>query len=309
MLIIALFAAATGCDLKSEDGKLKIGVLPILDVLPLYVAEQEGYFGSEGIEIELVPFASALERDAAFQADQIDGEVNDLISAVLLNKDQSRARVVRTAMRATPDTAMFAILAADGSGISRPSDLGNVEIAVSTNTVIEYIVDRLLVAEGLEQGDIATTAVPKIPVRLELLSQGTLKAACLPEPLASLAVAQGAHLVIDDRSHPQYAQSVVTMSTKTLGRKPTTVKRFLAAYEKAVTVINEEPERFRALLTDKGRVPPPVQDTFTMPFFPPAGTPSGEEVDDVLQWMGEKGLVEGELSYDQLVSDSYLPAP
>lgn len=304
---LCTLCALPACDLASDDGKLKVGVLPILDVLPLYVAEQEGYFKDEGIQVELVPFASALERDAAFQSGQIDGEVNDLVSTALLNRDQDQARVVRTAMRATPDKAMFAILASGKSDIHKPADLKGVEIAASMNTVIEYVVDRLLQAEGLAPGEIAKTEVPKIPVRLELLSKGNVQAASLPEPLASLGVADGARIVVDDRAHTEYGQSIVTFSTRALARKPAALKRLLSAYERAVSAINTEPEKYRSLLIDKGRVPKPVQDSFQMPVFPQAGVPAQSEVGDVLQWMKDKGLLSKDLSYDQLVTDSYLP--
>ena len=185
VLLLALFPMLTGCDLLSkEPGNLKIGVLPILDTLPLYVADQEGFFESEGIEVELLPFSSALERDVAMQTDQIDGEINDLISAALLNNEDDRVRVVRTAMRATPEKAMFAILSIDGA-IQSSEDLKGKQIGMSTNSIIEYVVDRLLRADGLAEDDIIKQEVPKIPVRLELLTSGQIPAACLPEPLAS----------------------------------------------------------------------------------------------------------------------------
>ena len=307
VVLVVCSAALTGCDLFSrETGELKIGVLPILDVLPLYVAEQEGYFEAEDIEVELVPFSSALERDVALQTEQIDGQVNDLISAALLNNEDDRARVVRTAMRSTPERAMFAILSSDDA-IQAPEDLQGVQIGISSNSVIEYIVDRLLEEENLASDDIIKEEVTKIPVRLELLSNGKLPAACLPEPLASLAVVDGAHIVIDDRAHPEYAQSVLSFSTRTLDKNPEVVKRFLSAYEKAVVAINDNPEKFRPLLIEKGRVPKPVQEFFDMPTFPQGGVPTEEEVQDVLDWLAGKDMLKGELDYDKLVSDKYLP--
>jgi len=315
VLLAMLFAIAlAGCELISrEPGQLKVGVLPILDVLPLYVAEQEDFFNAEGIAVELIPFPSALERDAAMQAGQIDAAINDLISAALLNKQDDQARVVRTAMRATAQKAMFAILASDQS-IKSPAELKGVQIGISSNSIIEYAVDRLLQSEGLTGRDIVKEEVTKIPVRLELLSNGKLPAACLPEPLASLAVVQGAHIVIDDRAHPEYAQSVVTVSARTLGSKPTAVKRFLKAYEKAVQAINQQPDKYRSLLIDKGRVPKPVQDSFEMPMFPPAGVPTVAEVQDVLEWMAGKDMLKEDISsgsvqerYDKLVAAQFLP--
>lgn len=313
-LVVVFAVAASGCDLLSKEaGQLKVGVLPILDVLPLYVAEQEGFFTAEGLAVELVPFSSALERDVALQAGQIDAEVNDLISAVLLNKEDDRVRVVRTAMRATPQKAMFAILSSD-QAMRSAADLKGIKIGISSNSIIEYVVDRLLQSEGLSEPDIVKEEVAKIPVRLELLSNGKLPAACLPEPLASLAVVDGAHIVIDDRVHPEYAQSVVTVLARTLGNKPTAVKRFLKAYEQAVQAINNEPEKYRSLLIDKGRVPKPVQDSFEMPVFPSAGVPTMDEVRDVWEWMSGKAMLPEDMRarsaqevYDGLVAAQFLP--
>ena len=310
LVVITLAAMAlgiTGCDLfHTEPGSLKIGVLPILDVLPLYVAEQEGYFTAEGVDVELVPFSSAVERDVALQTDQIDGEVNDLVSVALLNNDDDRVRVVRTAMRATPEKAMFVVLSVDDA-IQSATDLKGKEIGISGNSVIEYVVDRLLQAEGLSADEVVKQEVPKIPVRLELLTNGNIPAACLPEPLASLAQASGAHIVTDDRAHPEYAQSVVTLSARTLGKKAAAVKRFLSAYEKAVAALNGDPDKYRPLLIEQGRVPEPVKDTFEMPPFPPAGVPTEAEVADVLDWMAAKEILSRDLAYGELVTDDYLP--
>ena len=38
---------------------LKIAVLPIIDTLPMYVAQQEGLFAKHGVNVEFVPVASA----------------------------------------------------------------------------------------------------------------------------------------------------------------------------------------------------------------------------------------------------------
>ena len=85
------------------------------------------------------------------------------------------------------------------------------------------------------------------------------------------------------------------------------VRRFLSAYEKAVDALNAEPEKFRSLLIEKGRVPEPVKDSFTMPVFPEASVPTEKQVNDVLEWMTGKDMLERELAYEGLVSDKYLP--
>ena len=49
-----------GQEAAAEPTKLRIGDLPLIDMLPVYVAEQEGLF-PDNLEVELVPFSSALE--------------------------------------------------------------------------------------------------------------------------------------------------------------------------------------------------------------------------------------------------------
>ena len=117
LLGVLLGACAPGAAPAVEDPTLRIGVLPILDALPMYVAEAQGYFKDAGITVTFVPVASAAERDQLMQAGQIDGMINDLVSTVLYNKDTQKITIVRFARTATPDAAQYSILAAKNSGM------------------------------------------------------------------------------------------------------------------------------------------------------------------------------------------------
>jgi ABC-type nitrate/sulfonate/bicarbonate transport system substrate-binding protein len=116
--------------------------------------------------------------------------------------------------------------------------LKGVEIGISQATVIEYITYRLLADAGLAASDIKTTNVIKIADRMQLLGTGQIKAATLPEPLATLAEQQGALRVVADKTNPDHSNSVISFSAQTIKDKPQTVRKFLAAYEKAVADVN-----------------------------------------------------------------------
>jgi NitT/TauT family transport system substrate-binding protein len=291
----------------AEAPTLKIGLLPILEALPIYVADSQGYFKSEGITVEYVPVASAAERDQLMQAGQIDGMINDLVSTVLYNKDTQKISVVRFARTATPDSAQYSILAAKGSGITKVSDLKGVEIGISEGTVIAYVTDRLLQKEGLQPADIKTTNIIKIADRMQLLNQGNLKAATIPDPFSSLALQSGATVVIDDRKHNELGNSVLSFSTSTLKAKPNTVKKFLIALEKAVQDVNANPDQFSSVLTDKKLIPTPLAGKYKLPKFPAASVPTEAQFKDVEDWMMGKNLLKSVVPYNQLVDTSYLP--
>ena len=290
----------------AEDPTLKIAVLPILDALPMYVAEAQGYFKDAGIKVEFVPVASAAERDQLMQAGQADGMINDLISTVLYNKDTQKIAIVRFARVASADQPQYSIVASKDSGITKPEDLKGVEIGISEGTVIAYTTDRLLQHAGLTIDDIKTTNVPKIPDRLQLLSEGKMKAANMPEPFATLAEQSGAVRVIDDRSLPEIGTSEISFSLATLKAKPATIKKFLAAIDKATTDVNNNPDKWNSLLTDKKLIAAPLVGKYQLPKFPLASVPSEAQIKDVEAWMTDKKLISADVPYGKLVDASYL---
>ncbi len=272
----------------------------------MYVAEQEGYFREQGLQAELILFPSALERDSAFVAGQIDGDLNDPIATALYNKESDRARIVRLAFKGNESMAMMVVLAAPGSRIQSPRELKGVPIGISKNSVIEYTTDRLLQSVGLAPSEIEKMEVTKIPVRAEMLAKGQIQAATLPEPLASLAVQQGARVVIDD-SKTGTGQSVISFRQETAARNPEAIKRFLVAYEKGVDAIHASPEKYRNLMVDKAKVPDSLRTTLNVPRFPKAQLPAEEGMGDVISWMVEQRLLDRAIAYDRMVATGFLP--
>jgi NitT/TauT family transport system substrate-binding protein len=286
---------------------LKLAVIPVLETLPLYVAQSEGLFEAQGLQVEFIPAASAPVRDQLIASGEADGMINEVLTTMLNNRDQVQVQIVRYARTATAEAPLFRILASAKSGISDAQGLKGVEIGVSQGTVIEYLTDRLLQAEGLSPNEIKTVAVPGISDRMALLESGELSAAMLPDPLSSLAVLQGAVVALDDTSHPEYSFSTITFRKAVIDQHPQAIRAFLAAMEEAVTMINADPTRWDALLSEQNLVPAPLQGTFQLPKFATAGVPNQAQWDDVLAWAKEKGLLSQDLSYAETVTGAYLP--
>lgn len=300
--------AATEAPAEVENvGTLKIAVLPIIDTLPMYVAEAEGLFAKHGVTVELIPVASAPERDQLLAAGQADGTINETLAVMLFNKDAVQMQAVRYALRPVEGYGHFFILASGKSGITDAQGLKGVEIGVSQGTVIEYVTERLLQAEGLTSDEIKTIAVPKIPDRMALLGSGELAAGVLPDPLASLAVSQGAVYVLNDSSHPEYGFSIYSFRKEVVDTNPAAVSAFLAAVEEATVLINADPTQYTSLLSDKGLVPPPLLETFKVPPFPAGAVPTEEEWNDGLAWLKEKEILTADVSYTDSVNGSLLP--
>jgi len=231
---------------------------------------------------------------------------NDMVSTVLYNKDSVKIKVVRTAIQATPTWSQYSVFVSKDSGIKSAAELKGVEIGISQATVIDYITYRLLVDAGLQPSDVKTTNVIKIADRMQLLASGQLKAATLPEPLATLAEQQGAVRLVPDARDPDHSNSVISFSAQALKDKPQTVRKFLAAYEKGVSDINADPTRWQPLLNENKIIPAGLT-TYQLPPYPKAAVPSEAQFTDVQKWMKEKGLLSADVPFANLVDASFLP--
>lgn len=286
---------------------IRVALLPVLDVLPMVVAQEEGLYEKHGLNVEIIPVSSAPERDQLIASGQADAIMNELTSVMFLNQEKIQVQAVRYARTATADQALFSIMAGKDSGITDVEGLKGQPIGISQGTVIEYLTDRLLAAEGFTAADLDYVSVPKIPDRMSLLSSGELKAATLPEPFVTLSKQEGAVTALDDTSHPEYSFSIITFTKSFIDANPAAVKAFLAAVEEAVEMINKDPQKYSNVMVEQKMVPAPLAETFKVPTYPTKGVPSEAQFQDVLDWVKAKGYISVDLEYSDNVNGSLLP--
>jgi NitT/TauT family transport system substrate-binding protein len=291
--------------LGAGETRLRLALLPVPEALPVYVAEAQGYFAELGLAVDVLPVASAVERDQLIQAGGADGMINEISSAASFNRERSQVKIVAIARSPIGDSPLFRLLAAPGSGVESVADLAGVAIGVSKNTVIEYITTRLLTAGGLAGKEIVYQSVPVLPERLQLLLSGQLRAVTLPDPLGYSAIRSGAVEIVNDTALSEANATVITFTDEALRNKTTAVRNFLLAWDKAAANLNATPESFRQLLLTNIRVPKNVAEDFPIPPLPRGALPSKQLWDEVMAWMLDKGLLSAPLAYEGSVTAEF----
>jgi NitT/TauT family transport system substrate-binding protein len=287
-----------------EPVPVVIGTLPTEDMLPLWVAEEEGLFAEYGLDsVEIVTFQAAQERDAAFVAGEIDAFMGDIIAAAQLEAAGAPVTIATVMLGATPAEGRFGIVAAPDSGYTDIAALAGVPVGTSQNTIQEYVLDGLMRQAGVSADDVVVEAVPKVPVRYDLLMQGQLKAAALPEPLLSLAEFEGATLLADDTTGENLSQTVLVFSDEYLSEigGVDTMSALLKVWDAGVEIVNADPDAWRELLVEQARLPEPIKDTYRINQYPAAQIPTTEQINAVLDWMRDKGTLQTALTYEDLV--------
>lgn len=311
VLLAATLAPAAGAPPQQDPVKVRIGLLPVLDTLPFYVASKAGYFADAGLDVELIPVSGPLELYQLVLAGGADMVLTDVTTVIIFNQDEPQVQIVAQARRAYPGAPLFRVLAAPDSGLSSAEDLTGVEIAISENTVIQYITRRILENEGLTIDDLAFRPEPNILVRYQLLLEGAIQAATLPDPLAQAAIEDGAILIADDSAlaEEQYSQSVLVFRTGFVADQPEAVDAFVAAWMQAAADINADPELYRSLWLENTTVPASVQDTYELPPFPTEAVTSESVWRDNVDWLLEIGTIEDDVSYADSVNTSFVEGP
>lgn len=303
-------AAAVLLSMGASAETLRIGTLPAADSIVLHVAKENGLYEKAGLEVELVPFKSALELGAAMRAGRLDGHFGDLMNVFTQNETGIPQKVVFTTTHTIPQQRAFALIASPKSATAPKSfdelkTKKDVTTAMSSSTIIHYLLDRMTETEKLPEGALKNLEVKQIPIRMQMLLGGKVDTALLPEPLVTVVESKGGKVLWDDRNLNE-ALAVVALKSEKLD--PKTVDAFRKATAEAARVIEADPVRYRAVMVQKGLLPAPVAEGYKMVAFSFFGTkdglpplPTPEEVKRVGEWMVGQGMLKAVPAWDQVV--------
>lgn len=300
IMLLTTTACAGTKSSKKELKELTIGVLPDLDSIPLIIAEQNGYFEESGAKIKIETFKSAKDRDSALQSGNLDGAISDMLAAAFAAEGGFDVK-----MTSKTDGSYKLLVNAD-KGIDSFDKLKGKDIAISQNTIIEYATDMMLKEANLKAGDVEKIAIPQMPVRLEMLQNGKVAAATLPEPLASSAIKNGA-ILLNSSDKLGINPGVLLFTTKATKDKSEEIKAFYKAYNKAVDYLNKEDKsKYIDGLIEKAGFPADVKDVLVLPKYSKAVLPSEKDFENVINWLTEKNLIKNGYKYDDLVNSEFV---
>ena len=301
MLILTLVLAA-GCGNSNDKTQkdlqpITIGLMPDTDSLPFIIAKEKGYFAEEGIEVNIQQYKSAMDRDSALQSGNLDGAVSDMLAVAFAKAGGFDVKVTSFT------DGSYKLIASKDAGINNVKALAGKDVAVSRNTIIEYVTDQILAKEGMDSESINKVIIPQIPTRLEMLQNGKLAAATLPEPMASIAVSNGCTYVTGS-DELGINPGVIMFTAKTVDNKTAEIAAMYRAYNKAVDYLNNTlRDEYIDLVVEKGGFPPAAKEALKLPEYHKAALPKESDVTDCIKWLNNKGLVKEHFSYQDIVVD------
>lgn len=218
-----------------ERAAISVGMLPVPDVAPLYIAIQKGYFKAEGLTVTpelMTGTAAALTKQAGGGLDIILGNYMSVFTAQ--EKGVGKFKYIADGYQAGANG--FNVMVKADSTLKSGADLRGKKVAVnSIGNIGDLSVVSSIKSHGLGKGDVQWVELP-FPEQAKALDEGRIDAGWLTEPFITYAQKQfGAKTLIDTMSGAtkDFPISGWSATEKFIAENPRTIAAFQRAIGKA----------------------------------------------------------------------------
>jgi NitT/TauT family transport system substrate-binding protein len=311
-MLAATVLVATGCGDDGGSGgggtpeqpeKVKIGLIPIADVAPVFVGIKQGYFKEQGIELEPQFAAGGAAITPAVVSGDFDIGFSNTVSLLIAGSKGLPVQIISQGVLGGPnlEKPWADVLIPKGSDVKSPKDLEGKTIAANTlNNICEVTINATLEQKGVDVSKLKYTEIP-FPEMVGALEKGRVDAACVVEPFVSQGKAAGMKGIdpFYAGTAPNLTVATYFASKKLIGENPELIDRFKTAMEKSLKYAQQNPDAVRAVLPEYTEIPKDVAQKINLPSWQPELT---EDTITKLSQLSEKyGLIDEQPDLNQLI--------
>jgi NitT/TauT family transport system substrate-binding protein len=252
--------------------KVTVGVIPIVDVAPIYLGKEKGFFTSRGIDLTMESGQGGAAIVPGVVSGQFQFGFSNVTSLMIAQTKNVPIKVVANGVASTGQAgADFGGVTVKGdSPIQSAKDLAGKKVAVNTlKNIGDTTVRESVRKAGGDPTSIQFTeiAFAQMPAAL---AAGQVDAAWVVEPSLSAIKAQGGRVVawnyVD--AAPNLTVATYFASTKLIKEDPDLVKRFTEAINESLAYADAHPDEVRKVLGTYTKIDAKVVETLTLPKWP-----------------------------------------
>lgn len=263
----ALFAFGTAG--AQTPTKITVGYVPIPDLMPLYVAKEQGFFDKRGLDVTLQTIPINPNIPPALQSDSI--QIGTVTPSVLMQAADSglALKVIAGGSVLTPEGKSPAIIVRKGVEIRSPQDFVGKRVGVAGFGATLHVLFRKWLADhGVDAKKVNFVEVA-LPQTLDVMRGGTIDATVPAEPFGMRIVQAGvgtAYGYVSDDFPASGVLPIVYGSTAAwLQKNPQAARAFREALDEAIAFHGKDPDTSRAHMGKYLRMPPAVVAALPVP--------------------------------------------
>ncbi len=280
-----------GDSASDKPTTLKVGVIPIADVAPLYIGIKQGFFKQENLTIQ----PQLAEGGATITAQTVSGDLqigfSNVTSLVIASSKKLPVQIVASGVQGAKDDseAWDAVLSKKGSPVKDVKALEGKTVSVNNlNNVGPLTINNAMEKAGADYKKIKYVEVP-FPDANAALDTGRIDAAFVVEPFVSQGKAQGANEVTHsfEETSPNYAVATYFATKQYAAKNKDVLDRFVRAINKSLDYAQSHPDLVRQVVPTYTKIPKDVAAKMSLPqWSADLNQPSIQQTVDLAQRYG-----------------------
>ena len=179
-------------ELREDSAALKVAVMPTLDCLPLYVAEEREMFDTV-VDIRLKCYTAQMDCDTALQRGRVEMAVSDLVRAERMKGEKLKLHYL------TSTNAYWLLIGNRNLRITNLSHLDDRMLAMTRYSVTDLLGDLAVDSAKLKTERVFRIQVNDVNVRLDMLENNEMDALLMTQPQVTQALLLKHHVLLDTR--------------------------------------------------------------------------------------------------------------
>ena len=314
-------ASALAAPSLAANKKIKVGALRFTSHSGSFIAFERGYFADAGLDVEFEFFQAAQPMAVAIASGDIDYAVTAISGGLISLAQKGAIKVIGGALKEEAGIDGQKYLISDASyqsGIKTLKDLDGKKYAVTqAGSSFHYMGAKMAAAEGI---DLRFTPLQKVGAIIGAMKSGQVDGwSIVPHIAKPLAKAGAWHMVADVSDYiPDYQVTTVFTSAKNAADERGLTESFLGGFSKGVddyaaAMIDQTADKdamvdliHKYVYTDRPRekaAPSIINGTMRLSTGAALNMAS---VQDQLGWFQSEGLVDADITIEQLVDSSYV---
>lgn len=187
---------------REDSAALKIAVMPTLDCLPLFVAEDHQLFDTI-VDIRLKAFTAQMDCDTALINGRVEGSITDIVRAERMIRQGLPLRYVAAT------NAYWLLVTNQHQRITQLKHLDDKMLAMTRYSVTDLLGDLAVDSAKLQTERVFRIQVNDVNVRLKMLENNEMDALLLTEPQATQALLGKHKVILDSRKEDIWMGALV----------------------------------------------------------------------------------------------------
>lgn len=253
-VVLTLLAGATA--LAADQKPLRIGWVSAMANAPALIADRQGFFKQEGLDVELKPFGDGPVIQQAIASGDID-----IAYVGAPPVYQWFARGLDSVILAKVNYGQAALVAKADGKIKTLSDLRGQRLAgVNRGSGMDVLLRGYVLKEVAKldpDNDLQLSQMPAGNMNAAL-DTGVVDAVFEWEPFVSQSVLRGTGRVVFDVNEalPHYPWYVIATTRKTAGERPDDIVKLLRAHHKAIAFLHDHPAEADKIIAEAFKLQP-----------------------------------------------------